>query len=151
MAHRRTHHPRDIANGTWLIALLGALAFAPLALRVFEQRLSAQPAPLIKRAVAAPAERAPGDKAKAGDEAADQMKDIAEEKFPGGAPLKTDPEQQRLLKRAEICVTDGRYDLATHLWQKVLDEAGDTLMTRDGRFYTSLAEEVERTITSLPP
>jgi outer membrane protein assembly factor BamB len=91
------------------------------------------------------------EKAKAGDEAAESMKDPAEEKFPGGAPLKTDPEQQRLLKRAEICVADGRFDLATVLWQKVLDEAGDILMTRDGRFYTSLSEEVERAITSLPP
>ena len=55
--------------------------------------------------------------------------DLAEQRFPGGAALKTDPEQQRLLKRAEQCVEDGRLDLAAVLWQKVLDEAGDTLMT----------------------
>src|SRR5262245_27885765 len=30
----------------------------------------------------------------------DETKDPSEEKFPGGAALKTDPEQQRLLKRA---------------------------------------------------
>jgi hypothetical protein len=72
-------------------------------------------------------------------------------RFPGGAALKTDPEQQRLLKRAEQCVEDGRLDLAAVLWQKVLDEAGDTLMTRDGRVYTSLSEEVERTLAKLPP
>ena len=79
------------------------------------------------------------------------MQDLAEKSFPGGAALKTDPEQQRLLKRAEQCVADGRLDLAAVLWQKVLDEAGDTLMTRDGRTYTSLAEEVERMLSTADP
>ncbi len=72
------------------------------------------------------------------------------EQFPGGAPLKTDPELERLLERAEKFAEDGRYDLASILWQKVLEESSDTLMTRDGRKYTSLAEEVERTIAKLP-
>jgi outer membrane protein assembly factor BamB len=95
---------------------------------------------------------AKGDKkAKEADEAADAMRDLAEKDYPGGAALKTDPEQQRLLKRAEQCVTDGRLDLAAVLWQKVLDEAGDTLMTRDGRTYTSLAEEVERMLSTTDP
>jgi outer membrane protein assembly factor BamB len=76
---------------------------------------------------------------------------IAQEKYPGGAPLKTVPEMERLLERAEQFVKDKRYDLAVVLWQKVLDESGDTLMTRDGRTYTSLAEEVERKLASLPP
>ncbi len=93
-----------------------------------------------------------GDKkAKDADDAADEMQQKAEKEFPGGAALKTDPEQQRLLKRAEQCVADGRLDLAAVLWQKVLDEAGDTLMTRDGRTYTSLAEEVERMLSSADP
>jgi len=90
--------------------------------------------------VPVPAGAAPGKgdkKAKEADEAADAMRDLAEKEYPGGAALKTDPEQQRLLKRAEQCVADGRLDLAAVLWQKVLDEAGDTLMTRDGRTYTS--------------
>ena len=95
---------------------------------------------------------AKGDKkAKEADEAADAMRDLAEKEYPGGAALKTDPEQQRLLKRAEQCVADGRLDLAAVLWQKVLDEAGDTLMTRDGRTYTSLAEEVERMLSTADP
>jgi outer membrane protein assembly factor BamB len=107
------------------------------------------PAP---RAMAAPAAPAPrGGKARAADDAADAMKDLAEQKFPGGAALKTDPEQQRLLKRAEQCVADGRLDLAAVLWQRVLDEAGDTLMTRDGRAYLSLADEVERTLSVADP
>src|SRR5687768_7935626 len=49
-------------------------------------------------------------------------------RFANGAALKTDPELERLLKRAEQFVRDGRFDLATILWQKVLDESGDTLM-----------------------
>ncbi|MGI8981935.1 MAG: PQQ-binding-like beta-propeller repeat protein [Pirellulaceae bacterium] len=113
----------------------------------------------FQRAIAAPATTpAPAGaaekgakKAKEADEAADKMQDLAEKSFPGGAALKTDPEQQRLLKRAEQCVADGRLDLAAVLWQKVLDEAGDTLMTRDGRTYTSLAEEVERMLSTADP
>jgi outer membrane protein assembly factor BamB len=90
-------------------------------------------------------------KVKDADDAADAMQDLAEKTYPGGAALKTDPEQQRLLKRAEQCVADGRLDLAAVLWQRVLDEAGDTLMTRDGRTYTSLAEEVERMLSTADP
>jgi outer membrane protein assembly factor BamB len=76
--------------------------------------------------------------------------DLAEEQFPNGAALKTDPELERLLIRAEQFAADGRFDLASVLWQKVLDESGDTLMTRDGVVYTSLAAEVERTLARLP-
>jgi outer membrane protein assembly factor BamB len=79
------------------------------------------------------------------------MTDLSDKDYPGGAALKTDPEQQRLLKRAEQCVGDGRLDLAAVLWQRVLNEAGDTLMTRDGRTYTSLSDEVERTLAASDP
>lgn len=111
-----------------------------------------------RRAIAAPARTA--EKA---DEEADKQEDLAERHLPGGAALKTDPEQQRLLKRAEQCVEDGRLDLAVVLWQKVLDEAGDTLMMSRVReynvsdrkvtfvMYASLAEHVERTLSKLPP
>src|SRR5882724_10194308 len=94
--------------------------------------------------------------------AADALQDPAEQRFPGGAALKTDPEQQRLLKRAEQCVEDGRLDLAAVLWQKVLDEAGDTLMVNKVidplgpastplMIYGSLSQQVERTLAKLPP
>lgn len=100
-------------------------------------------------------------KAEKADDEADKAEDVAEKHLPGGAALKTDPEQQRLLKRAEQCVEDGRLDLAAVLWQRVLDEAGDTLMVSkvltypgsDRKFimYSSLAEHVERTLSKLPP
>jgi len=109
------------------------------------QNANAQPAPMIRRA--APAVATPPKPADTDDDPATAL---AEQQFPGGAALKTDPEQQRLLKRAEQCVEDGRLDLAAVLWQKVLDEAGDTLMTRDGRTYRSLAEQVEQTLARLP-
>jgi outer membrane protein assembly factor BamB len=80
----------------------------------------------------------------------DPTRDPGEQRFPGGAALKIDLDQQRILKRADECVSEGRLDLAVVLWQKVLDEAGDTLMTRDGRTYASLAEQVEQTIVKLP-
>jgi hypothetical protein len=61
----------------------------------------------------------------------DSAKDPSENLFPGGAALKTDPEQQRLLKRADQCVTDGRLDLAAAV-AKVLTK-GDTLMIHQVR------------------
>ncbi|MDX1944384.1 MAG: PQQ-binding-like beta-propeller repeat protein [Pirellulaceae bacterium] len=114
------------------------------------------------RAVTLPAAVPGGPKKPAADDLEDE-KDPSELYFPGGAALKTDPEQQRLLKRAEQCVEDGRLDLAAVLWQKVLDEAGDTLMVSRVQpkaipgsetkrlMYTSLSEEVERTLARLPP
>jgi outer membrane protein assembly factor BamB len=47
--------------------------------------------------------------------------------FPGCAALKTDAEFERILKRADEYAADGRTELAVVLWQKVLDEAVDTL------------------------
>ncbi len=85
--------------------------------------------------------------------------DIAGE-FPAGAGLKIDAEMESLLKRAEQFVGDERYDLATILWQRVLDESGQTVMTRPQwkyrsfdrryRIYKSLSEEIESTIAALP-
>lgn len=115
-----------------------ALLFLASLPQSFAQPQATRPA--VKRA--APAKLADADD--------DPGAALAEQRFPGGAALKTDPEQQRLLARAEQCVQENRLDLAVVLWQKVLDEAGDTLMTRDGRTYTSLAEHVERTLARLP-
>lgn len=86
--------------------------------------------------------------------------DPTQREFPAGAGLKTDPELERLLKRAAFFVADGRYDLAGILWQRVLDESGETVMTRPDwefktfdrkyRKYKSVADEIERTISRLP-
>ena len=47
-----------------------------------------------------------------------------------GAGLKTDPELETFLKKAELFVADERYDLATILWPRVLNESDETVMTR---------------------
>ena len=85
--------------------------------------------------------------------------DNVDAEFPG-AGLKTDPELETFLKKAEIFVKEGRYDLATILWQRVLNESGETVMTRPDwtvrsfdrkyRRYKSVSAEVERTIARLP-
>lgn len=134
----------NIALNRWLnrcgisVLALGMLCCGEL--------LLAQPVPVAGPAPVAKVVAPAGDKA----EKEDDYVDPSEKTFPGGAPLKTDPEQQRLLKKADLCVSDGRLDLAVVLWQKVLDEAGDTLMTRDGRLYFTLSDEVERTLAALP-
>jgi outer membrane protein assembly factor BamB len=85
-----------------------------------------------------------------------------EQRFPGGAALKTDADQQRLLEQAERLAGESRFDLAATLWQKVIDEAGNTLSatkfiepTGPSRspliVYRSLAEQVEDTLARLPP
>ncbi|HZL91678.1 MAG TPA: PQQ-binding-like beta-propeller repeat protein [Pirellulaceae bacterium] len=133
-----------------LLAVIGLLFSAPSASAQFRALKELMPA-IAPAAPAARVRPAAGARAQGADDAADAMSDLSERKFPGGAALKTDPEQQRLLKRAEQCVADGRLDLAAVLWQRVLNEAGDTLMTRDGRTYTSLADEVERTLSASDP
>lgn len=71
--------------------------------------------------------------------------------YENGAPLKTDPELEELLKRASLFAQERSYRNATLIWQKVLSESNDTLVSRDGETYYSLAREVERTIAQLPP
>jgi outer membrane protein assembly factor BamB/HEAT repeat protein len=143
-----------LCSCTMLIAVIGLLF--PVAPVSAQFRGIAEAVPEVAPAAPAPLPAArvrpgAGARAQKADDAADAMTDLSEKKFPGGAALKTDPEQQRLLKRAEQCVADGRLDLAAVLWQRVLNEAGDTLMTRDGRTYTSLADEVERTLAVSDP
>lgn len=76
--------------------------------------------------------------------------DDPDSKFPDGPALKTDPEAQQLLQRAEQFVKDERFDLASVLWQKVLDDAGDNLVSVDGRVYISLRRQVEQRLAELP-
>jgi outer membrane protein assembly factor BamB len=57
--------------------------------------------------------------------------DPADTLFPGGAALKTGNEYERMLARAEQYIAENRADLAATLWQKVLDEATDTLTAEE--------------------
>lgn len=76
---------------------------------------------------------------------------LGEARFPGGAALKTDPEQSRLLAQAEKSLKEGRADLAVLVWQKLLDEGVDTLYSDDGRVYASVARSVERMMARKGP
>jgi len=69
--------------------------------------------------------------------------------YASGPSLKTDPEAQQLLSRAEQFIKDERFDLAAVLWQKVLDDAGDNLVSVDGRLYISLRRQVEQRLAQL--
>jgi len=66
-----------------------------------------------------------------------------------GASLKTDPDLEALLEKAERYRSDGNFRVATKLWQAVLQRSGDALYTRDRETYFSLVEEVERTLSQL--
>jgi outer membrane protein assembly factor BamB len=159
------HHPNRPLVNAWLLlgAMLGSWVLGagissvavgqPFAIERFDAPAPSPAAP-ERTTVAAPQA--------AEDEAEEKEQERIEQRFPGGAALKTDPEQQRLLKRADQCVEDGRLDLAAVLWQKVLDEAGDTLMVSNQQpprspsgtellRYSSLSEEVARTLSKLPP
>ena len=48
-----------------------------------------------------------------------------------GASLKTSPDLEALLEKAERYREDGNYRVATKLWQAVLQRSGDALYTRD--------------------
>ncbi|MFQ5730401.1 MAG: PQQ-binding-like beta-propeller repeat protein [Planctomycetaceae bacterium] len=77
------------------------------------------------------------------------------------ADLKTNPEHERDLVRADEYARKGKYHVAIAFWQRVLNESSDTVMTRDDwefkasrhtyRKFRSVADEVERNIAKLPP
>lgn len=67
-----------------------------------------------------------------------------------GAILKTDPDLEQILQKAERYKNDGNYLVAAQLWQAVLDKSGDTLYSEDGEVYFSLVRQVERILAQLP-
>jgi outer membrane protein assembly factor BamB len=68
-----------------------------------------------------------------------------------GATLKTDPDLESILKKADRYKQDGNYSVACQLWQAVLQKSGDTLYSNDNQTYYSMIEQVERTLAALPP
>lgn len=77
------------------------------------------------------------------------------------AELKTDSGSQEILTQADAFVKQERYDLASILWQRVIDESGDQVFTRDDwlektlqneyRKYRSVTGDIESTLAKLPP
>lgn len=86
--------------------------------------------------------------------AGDLINDLGEqadepENSSGGATLKTDPDLESILKKAERYQQDGNYSVACQLWQAVLERSGDTLYSLDNRTYYSMIEQVEKTLAGL--
>lgn len=75
--------------------------------------------------------------------------------------LNTNPEHEQLLKRADELAREGRFDLASTIWQRILDEGSGALMTRDQwltetsdkakyRRFKPVSAELRQTISRLP-
>jgi outer membrane protein assembly factor BamB/predicted negative regulator of RcsB-dependent stress response len=77
------------------------------------------------------------------------------------AEMKTDSSSQEILAQADQFVKQERYDLASILWQRVIDESGDQVFTRDEwkertlrneyHRYRSVSGDIESTLAKLPP
>ena len=64
---------------------------------------------------------------------------LANSQWLEGATLKTDSEVDELMDRAEQFSKQGRYDLASNLWQTVIDTSNDLVFSND--------EWIERTLS----
>ncbi len=67
------------------------------------------------------------------------------------AALKTDPDLEALMEKAERYMGDGNYRVASTLWQAVLDRSGDALYSDDQEMYYSMVQRVEKVLAALPP
>ena len=66
------------------------------------------------------------------------------------ATLKTDPELESILEKADRFKRERQFGIAAKLWQSVLERSGDALYSTDGVIFYSLAEQVERVLAGLP-
>lgn len=67
-----------------------------------------------------------------------------------GATLKTDLDLESVLEKAARYQADGNWNVATQLWQAVLERSGQALVSNDGRLYRSMSDLVEETLCGLP-
>ncbi|MEL7497461.1 MAG: hypothetical protein AAFN77_07615 [Planctomycetota bacterium] len=68
----------------------------------------------------------------------------------GSGVVKTDPELESIMEKAERYRKDGNFRVATQLWQAVLERSGDSLFSSDGQTYFSMVRRVEEVISRLP-
>ena len=71
------------------------------------------------------------------------------EELSGGA-LKTDPDLEALLDKANRHAAEGNLRVATRLWQAVLERSGDSLYTEDKIHYFSISDQIEQILSELP-
>ena len=67
-----------------------------------------------------------------------------------GASLKTDSTVDELMARAKQFSDQGRYDLASSLWQKVIDSSSDLVFGSDEWSEKTLSHAVSYTHLTLP-
>ncbi len=85
---------------------------------------------------------------------------LASSQWLEGATLKTDSEVDELMDRAEQFSKQGRYDLASNLWQTVIDTSNDLVFSNEEwvertlshryELYRSVSGEIENALSALP-
>ena len=65
--------------------------------------------------------------------------------------IRTDPDLEAILEKAERFKQDDNFRVATQLLQAVLERSGDALYSDDGQIYYSLVRQVEQRLSELPP
>ena len=70
--------------------------------------------------------------------------------FGSKASLKTDPELESILEKAERFRKEKQYNISSKLWQSVLERSGDALYSEDDEVFYSLSQQVEQIIAGLP-
>ena len=66
------------------------------------------------------------------------------------ASLKTDPELESILEKAERFRKEKQYSISSKLWQSVLERSGDALYSENDEVFYSLSQQVEQIIAALP-
>lgn len=85
-----------------------------------------------------------------GDAAAFSMDDDSTSEEVPGAMLKTDPDLEGWLEKANRHAKEKSYRVATKLWQAVLERSGDSLSSDDDQMYFSMGDRVEKLLADLP-
>ena len=76
---------------------------------------------------------------------------LGDDKYAGGGVLKTDPDLEDRLKKADEYRKDGNFRVASKLWQSVLDQSGDILYPDEKKeTYYSMTKRVESILAELP-
>lgn len=79
-----------------------------------------------------------------------QEENQEKKEYEDAAPLKTDPDLDDRLDKANEFRDDGNFRVAAKLWQSVLMESGDILASEDKETYYSMTDKVEKILASLP-
>lgn len=136
-----------IVDAGWFRWVPVALICAVLVVVVFQTSVAAHPQIQVRRA--APFQIQQGIFARRPQVASFDDDEATE--VEGGGVVKTDPDLESIMQKADRYRKDGNYRVATQLWQAVLERSGDALFSSDGQTYFSMIRQVEEVIAKLPP